>query len=99
MDNMGTTLSILEQYPEAVYGLSVCILSWILLQYFIHKPTKKLKISVVIISGVFLGFLYYFIVDVIRWPMMILSFLASVGFYELIWKVIMKKLKLSYQDN
>lgn len=99
MDGTAETLGLLQQYPEIIYGLSVCLLTWIILQYLLHKPTKIQKFITLFSSGVCLGIVYYFIVQEIRWPMMILGFLASIGFYELIIKLIMKKFNLSYGDK
>ena len=96
---METSFTLFEKYPELVYGLAVCILTWIIIYYFIEKPTKNQKFSALMLSGISLGVIFYLIVEVIRWPMMILAFLASVGFYELFIKIIMKYLNKSYQDK
>lgn len=96
---MYTSVTFLEQYPEIIYGFSVCILTWIILYYFLSKPSKKEKFLVLLGSGILLGLIFYGILEIIRWPMMILAFLASIGFYEMIVKVIMRKFKKSYQDS
>ena len=99
MNDAIETLGLLQQYPEIIYGLSVCLLTWIILQYLISKPTKIQKFITLFSSGVCLGIVYYFVVQEIRWPMMILAFLASIGFYELIIKTIAKKFNLNYDNN
>lgn len=91
--------SLLEQYPEIIYGLSVCFTTWIVLYYFIPKPSKQTKFAILVSTGLLLGIIFYLLTDVLRWPMMILAFLASTGFYELIIKVIMRKFKMSYEDK
>lgn len=99
MNDATETLGLLQQYPEIIYGLSVCLLTWIILQYFMSKPTKIQKFITLFSSGICLGVIYYFIMQEIKWPMMILAFLASVGFYELIIKVITRKFNMSYNDK
>lgn len=96
---MTESLPFLVNYPELIYSLCVCILTWIILQYLISKPSKKKKIITLFSSGVVLGVLFYLIVHEIRWPLMILGFLSSIGFYELIIKTITKKFNISYNDN
>ena len=99
MNEATETLGFLQQYPELIYGLSVCLLTWVILQYFISKPSKVQKFITLFSSGVVLGVVYYFVVHEIRWPIMILAFLASIGFYELIIKTIAKKFNLNYNNN
>lgn len=93
---MNEVTTFLETYPEIVYGLSVCFMTFIVLKYLILKPTRPQKFLILFGSGLGLGILYYFVVESIRWPMMILAFLAAIGFYEVVIKIIMRKLHLNY---
>lgn len=95
---METIMTFLNTYPEIVYGLSVNILTWIIFKYIVHSPSKTTQLAVLISSGLLLGLIYSLIVKV-QWPIMILAFLASIGFYEIIIKLIMRKLKISYDKK
>lgn len=90
--------NFLKQYPELVYGITVCLCTFTVLKYFIAKPTRMQKFFVLLISGIVLGVATYLVADV-ELPLMILAFFASTGLYELIIKVIMRRLNVSYQDK
>lgn len=96
---MESIVSFLSQYPEIVYGLSVCFLTFVILKYLIPKPTRVQKFIILVSSGVGLGILFYFLLDKIEWPMMVLAFLASIGFYEMTIKIIMRKLHITYNGE
>lgn len=95
---MENTTNFLMQYPEIVYGLCVNILTWIIFKYLTSSPKKIVQFLVLIGSGVFLGIIFAIITEV-RWPMMVLAFLASIGFYEIIIKLLMKKFNISYDNK
>lgn len=96
---MESIMTFLSTYPEIVYGLSVCFLTFIILKYFIPKPTRKQKFFILFLSGVSLGIIFYLILEKFEWPLMVLAFLASIGFYEMTIKIIMRKLHISYNDE
>lgn len=96
---MESIVTFLSNYPEIIYGLSVCFLTFIILRYLILKPTRVQKFIVLVSSGISLGILFYLILDKIEWPMMILAFLASIGFYEMTIKIIMRKLHITYNGE
>lgn len=96
---MESIMTFLSTYPEMVYGLSVCLLTFIVLKYLIPTPTRLQKFITLIVSGISLGILFYFLLDKIEWPMMVLAFLASIGFYEMTIKIIMRKLHITYNDE
>lgn len=89
---------ILTDYPELVYGIATCLCTFTILKYFIAKPTRMQKFFVLLISGIVLGVITYITTEV-EIPLMILAFFSSTGLYELIIKVIMRKLKISYQNS
>lgn len=95
---MESIMNFLNTYPELVYGLSVNILTWVIFKYILHSPSKTIQLLVLVSSGLVLGIIYSLITKV-QWPIMILAFLASIGFYEIIIKLIMRKLKISYDKN
>lgn len=87
--------NFLTQNPEFIYGICINILAFIVFKY-IYRPTNKTrKLYVLISCGLVLGIVFS-LVTIVRWDMMILAFLASVGFYEVIIKTIMRKLNVSY---
>lgn len=94
---MENILSILNQYPEMVYALCVTFLTWVIFKYIIYSKKKIIQLFVLVSSGILLGVIFYFLVEV-KWPIMILAFLASVGFYEIIIKLIMRKLDIKYRN-
>lgn len=87
-----------KEYPELVYGIATCLCTFTILKYFIAKPTRIQKFCVLLISGIVLGTITY-ITTKVEIPLMMLAFFSSTGFYELIIKVIMRKLKISYQNS
>lgn len=95
---METTTNFLVQYPEIIYGLCVNFLTWIIFKYLTSSPNKTVQLLILVGSGLVLGVLFSFISEV-RWPMMILAFLASIGFYEIIIKLLMKKFNISYNNK
>ncbi len=95
---MENTTTFLIQYPEVIYGLCVNFLTWIIFKYITNSPKKSVQLIVLLSSGVSLAIIFGLITDV-RWPMMILAFLASIGFYEIIIKLLMKKLNITYDKN
>lgn len=95
---MESTTSFLMQYPEIIYGLCVNFLTWIIFKYLTHTPSKTKQLLVLVGSGLVLGIIFSFLAE-IRWPIMILAFLASVGFYEIIIKLIMRKLNITYDKK
>jgi len=94
---MENTTNFLIQYPEIIYGLCVNFLTFIIFKYISHSPSKPKQLFVLVSSGLSLAILFSFLVEV-RWTMMILAFLASIGFYEVIIKLLMKKFNITY-DN
>lgn len=96
---MESIMTFLSTYPEIVYGLSVCFLTFIILKYLIPKPTRTQKFISLVLSGLIMGVIFYFLIEKIAWPLMVLAFLASIGFYEMTIKIIMRKLHISYNDE
>ncbi len=95
---MENITNFLVQYPELIYGICVVILAFIVFKY-IYRPKAKTKRLLVLIScGLILGIVFSLVTS-IRWPIMIFAFLASVGFYEVIIKTIMRKFNISYDKN
>lgn len=95
---MENTTTFLVQYPEIIYGLCVNLLTWIVFKYITNSPKKGVQLIVLLTSGTLLAIIFSLITNV-RWPMMILAFLASIGFYEVIIKFLMKKLNITYDKN
>lgn len=91
-------MEFLLKYPEIMYGLCVCLCTFVILKYLINKPTKKQKFVVLFSSGIILGFVFWNFAEC-RFPLMILAFFSSMGFYELIIKSIMRKLKIDYSGK
>lgn len=91
-------MEFLLQYPEIIYGISVCLCTFVILKYFISKPTSTQKIITLLSSGVILGIIFAFITEC-RWPLMILAFFSSLGLYELIIKQIMRRMKIDYSGK
>lgn len=83
---------------EIVYAVSVTMLTFIILKYIIPRPSSIQKLIVLISSGVILGSIFIIFFEV-RWPIMILAFLSSIGLYELIIKQIMRYFGVSYQNG
>lgn len=95
---MSEFTTFLESYPEIIYGLCVTLLTFIILKYMILTPTRMQKFLVLLISGTVLAVLFTFLTKV-RVPLMILSFLASIGLYEMTIKLIMRKFHITYQSD
>lgn len=95
---MENIIKFLIQYPEIIYGLCINILTFIIFKYITNSPNKTVQLLVLIGSGVSLAVIFGLITEV-RWPMMILAFLASIGFYEIFIKLIMRKLNIKYNKE
>lgn len=91
-------IDFLMQYPEIMYGLCVCLCTFVVLKYLIEKPTKRQKFITLFGSGIVLGLTFWFSVDC-RLPLMILAFFSSMGFYELIIKSVMRKMGINYSGK
>lgn len=91
-------MEFLLNYPEFVYGLSVCMCTFVILKYLIPKPTRNQKFLVLLLSGVILGVITWFTTEC-KLHLIILAFFASTGFYELIIKLVMRKFNTSYQNE
>jgi len=87
----------LFEYASIPYIISTVLLTWLILKYFIKKPISKIKFIVSASVGFLLGILWYFQFNV-DLQILIVSYLASVGFYELIKKFITKKIG-DYDNN
>lgn len=88
----------LKNSPEMLYGICVCLLTFVILKYLIPSPTRKQKFIVLLSSGVSLGIIFSTIYET-DLGMMIFAFLSAVGLYEMVIKVIMRKLKTSYNND
>ena len=95
---MENVTNFLIQNPELIYGLCVNFLTWIVFKYLVNHPTKAVQLIVLVTSGLLLGVIFSVLTEV-RWPIMILAFLASIGFYELIIKLLMRKFNISYDNK
>lgn len=91
-------MEFLLDYPEIVYGICVCLCTFVILKYFISKPSGTQKFIVLFSSAVVLGIIFALIADC-RWPLMILAFFSSLGLYELIIKQIMRRMKIDYSGK
>lgn len=91
-------MEFLLDYPETMYGLCVCLCTFVVLKYLIEKPTKKQKFITLFSSGIILGLVFWFSVEC-RLPFMILAFFSSMGFYELIIKSVMRKVGINYSGK
>lgn len=91
-------MELLLDYPEIVYGICVCLCTFVILKYFISKPSRTQKFIVLFSSAVVLGIIFTFIAEC-RWPLMILAFFSSLGLYELIIKQIMRRMKIDYSGK
>lgn len=91
-------MEFLLKYPEVVYGICVCLCTFVILKYFISKPTRTQKFIVLFSSAIILGLVFVCIVEC-RWPLMVLAFFSSLGLYELIIKSIMRRMKIDYSGK
>ena len=93
-----TITNFLTQNIEILYGICVNILAFIAFKYIYTPKTKTKKLIVLVLSGFILGIVFS-LITVVRWPVMVFAFLASVGFYEVIIKTIMRKFNISYDSK
>lgn len=91
-------MEFLIEYPEMIYGLSVCLCTFVVLKYLIPKPVKRQKFITLFTSGIILGIVFWLSTEC-RLPLMILAFFSSMGFYELIIKSIMRKVGIDYSGK
>lgn len=93
--------AIVHQLPNIIaidYILAHVILTWIVLYYFISKPTKRIKLITSAIAGVVLGVVWCIYSDYTI-PVLVVSFLAGTGFYKWIKELLLDKLNIKYNDK
>jgi hypothetical protein len=89
------TIGLIQQYSEFAYFLSVNIATFIILKYMIVMTTSRQRVIVTALVGLVLGIIWLEMVGA-NIGGLILGWLAAVGFYESIIKVLMKKLQVDY---
>jgi hypothetical protein len=93
-----TTLPVLVQYPAIFYMLSVVFATWIILYVFVGFTTDKQRIGVTACVGIVLGVVWVIFVKGVQIDLLILSFLASTGFYTYIIKQVMHFAGMNYNQ-
>lgn len=80
------------------YLFSTVILTYILLKWVIKTTGETQRFFVSVGSGILLGAVWYFTMQ-IAWDILILTYLASVGFYHIIVKRAMKYFEDNYNNG
>lgn len=80
------------------YLFSTCLLTYILLKWVIKTTGETERFFVSVVSGLVLGAVWYFTMQT-AWDVLILTYLASVGFYHVIIKRAMKYFDDEYNNG
>jgi|GEM_PF-4798691 len=95
MDNFFT--NILD-YIMLDYAVSIILLSFIVLYYFISKPSRRMKFAVSFVSGLVLGIIWFiFIEDDLA--KLIVTFLFASGLYRWLKEPLFKLFNITYYDK
>ena len=80
------------------YSVSIILLTFMILYYFIKKPTKKEKFLISLFVGIILGIVWFYFIEP-DLPKLIVTFLFSVGLYKWIKEPLFKILNINYDDK
>lgn len=91
-------IEFLTQFSVLPYVICVVIATYITIKYFKPEASKKQKLGYVVMWGLFLGIVWWFLVKP-DLQLMIVSFFACAGFYDLIIKWILTQFNAGYKDQ
>ena len=93
---MDEVFNLIGQNPAIAYATACILIVYLLLEYVIKNPTKRLKLSISLGVGFILALIWYFIIKTVTLDILIVAYLAQAVFYD---KVIKPFFKKNYNNN